>query len=282
MSTSPSNTSYHQKGGWIWWILFPPYAIYRFMRYSRLKWFVKVPVFLIITLAIVMAVDLAVSPHRVEIAVAEKAIDSYLKGEIEGESMLLSERLGEGVSVTPETKQLTVYYRVVTENSVYHMGLVSDDGNRLLVQQVEQLFPIRQNVKGFENRSKADIAIWLKEHEESVGVPQKMKKDDSPNNTQTILTSMGEYEFLYTNSHLYQVKDNKTNKVLMKVEETPPLPKEITEYLEKNKERVGSLTRVLAYELVEGVERYYLVTSEGTFMTESHSDGKIVINKRNE
>lgn len=282
MSQPPSNKAYNQKGAWIWWVIFPPYAMYRFMRYSTMKWFIKVPVLLVLTLAIVMAVDLAVSPHRVEIAIAEKAIDSYVKEELEGETMVLTERMGEGTSVKSEAIQLTVYYRVVTENSLYHMGLVSDDGSKLVVQHVEQLFPIRQDIKGFESRSKADVAIWLKENEAEVGVPLKLTKDEASKNMQTILTANGEYNFHYTNTHLYEVQATGEDKALYKTEETPPLPKEIKKYLKKNKDRIGVLTRVLAYELNGGVERYHVLTSEGNFRFDMHPDGSVAIDKRSE
>lgn len=282
MSQQQAKDNNTSKGAWIWWVIFPPYAMYRFMRYSSMKWYIKVPVLLVLTLAIVMAVDLAVAPHRVENAMAEKAIDSYLKEKLQSESVVATERLGEGASVTSETTQLAVYYRVITEKSLYYIGLVSEDGSELLVHHVEQLFPIRQDIEGFEDRSKVDVAIWLKENEAEVGIPLKLTKDESLENRQTVLTDKGEYEFLYTNPHLYQVNDMKSKKVLMEVKQEPQLPNAISEYVNKNEDMLGSLTRVLAYELVGGVERYYLLTSEGNFMTESHPDGRIDINKRNE
>lgn len=271
-----------RKGAWIWWVVFPPYALYLFFRYSPLRWYIKVPVILIITLAIVVSVDLAVSPNRVEIAQAKKAITSYVGTELDEETVVAIKRIGQGTSVTKEDVQLAVYYRVVTENSLYHMGLVAKDDNQLMVHHVEQLFPIRQDIQNFKNRTKAEVAIWLKDNEEQVGKGVSLISEDTSKNVQRVTTEKGTHEFWYTTQTLYQVKHIEDEKVLHESGQEPVLPQEVIDYLLENEERVGSLTRVLAYELDSGVERYYFLTSNGSFTSEIHPDGHIDINKRNE
>lgn len=273
-----------KKPAWFWWVLFPPYALYGFLRYSPLKWYFKAPLLALLSLIVVLSIDLALSPHRVEEAHAETAMTDFLKKEATEEALQKMERLGEGISFVEGEKskgQSLVYYRVVTDISVYHVGFVAEEEKSLSVHQAEKLFPMRVWLTD-DQVTKAEVAVWLKANEEEVGKPLQLLEDDAENSVQRVKTSKGTYDVHYGNQRVYEVNAIEGNESVFKEENAPALPEEVMNYLEENPERAGELVRVHAYEMQAGVESYYFTTSEGAFLSELFPDGTIELKKRNE
>lgn len=265
-----------------WWVVFLPYAVYHFVRYSPKKWYVKVPVVLVMTFVLLVSVDLALSPNRVEEAEAKQAISSFVKEEgVLGELQKV-ERLGEGFSLKGKEQQTLVYYRTLTESGLYHFGLSSTDGKALHVQHVEQLFPIRIDIKDSGERTKAEVAVWLKQHQEEIGKPKELIESSDEKLSQTVKTDKGTFEFKLGNQSVYEVNRIDKEKSILKRANEPILPENLMDYLMKNEEKIGKLTRALAYEMDGSKEKYYFRTSTGDFLAEIHHDGSMDIKKRKE
>lgn len=282
MKVEPTQTKQSNGWGWIWWVLFPPYAMYRFARYNPLKWYFKTPILLILSLVVLLSVDLAANPHRVEEAEAEKTIMTYLEKESPTESFRKIERVGRGYSIKGKEVQEVVYYRALTGMSLYEIGLTTTDGKRLSVDHAEQLYPIRIEAKDMKERTNPEVAVWLYENESLVGKPKELVENRKDELTQEVKTEKGTFEFKVGNQSVYEVNDIKKKSSILKRENEPVLPEEIADYLKKNESKVGELSKVLAYELDNSKEKYYFRTTKGDFLTESYDDGTIDIKKRNE
>lgn len=270
-----ANQAERNAWGWIWWVVFPPYAIYRFIRFNPLKWYVKVPVVLVLLFTIVLAIDLAVHPHRVEEAEAKEAIAIFMKQEVNTETIQKTDRLGEGVAVSEKGSQRFVYYQALTDSGLYQFAIATKDGKKLSVDHAEQLYPIRVDIKGSDAYTKAEIAIWLSENEERVGKPKKLLKTEENGLVQTIQTDKGTYEFKVGNQNVYEVNRIDKMENLVKLENQPRLPERALKYIEKNEEKVGELDRVLAYEMDASKEMYYFRTTKGEFLWLEYVDGRI-------
>ena len=272
------------NSGWmgIWWVLFPPYAIYRFIRYSPKKWYIKIPVTFIIVFVMIISLDLAISPHRVEQAEAKQAITFFTseRGAM-GETRKV-ERIGEGVSIKGKKLETVVYYRALTENGLYNFGLFSKNGKELNVKYVEQLYPIRIDVKDSEERAKAEVAIWLKENQEKIGKATELLETSEDGLAQTVKTNKGVYEFKIGGQSVYEVNriDKKEN--LLKQKNEPTLPAVMQKYLKKDEEKIGKLTKTLGYEMNSLKETYYFRTTKGDFRAEIYHDGSVEIGKKRE
>jgi hypothetical protein len=265
-----------------WWVVFLPYAVYHFVRYSPKKWYVKVPVVLVVAFVLLVSVDLALSPNRVEEAEAKQAISSFVEEEgVLGELQKV-ERLGEGVSLQGKEQQTLVYYRTLTESGLYHFGLSSKDGKALNVQHVEQLFPIRIDIKDSGERTKAEVAVWLKQHQEEIGKAKELVESSDEELSQTVKTDKGIFEFKIGNQSVYEVNRIDKKESILKRANEPVLPAIMLDYLAKNEEKIGKLTRSLAYEMDDSKEKYYFRTSTGDFLAEINHDGSINIKKRKE
>lgn len=283
-SVKPKEKAKKMKTGWmgIWWVLFPPYAIYRFIRYSPKRWYVKIPVVIVITFVMILSLDLAFSPHRVEQAEAKVSIASFTaeKGSL-GVTQKV-ERLGQGVSVQGKKLETVVYYRALTESGLFNIGLTSTDGKELVVQYVEQLFPIRIDIQDSGERAKAEVAIWLQENQEKIGKVEELLKTDEENLTQTVKTNKGIYEFKVGNQSVYEVNRIDKTESLLKENNEPVLPTVLQKYLKKNEKEIGTLTKTLAYEMDNTKEKYYFRTTTGDFLAEVYHDGSVDIGKRRE
>ena len=251
-----------------WWVVFLPYAVYHFVRYSPKKWYVKVPVVLVMTFVLLLSVDLALSPNRVEEGVL---------GELQK-----VERLGDGFSLQGKEQQTLVYYRALTESGLYHFGLSSKDGKALNVEHVEQLFPIRIDIKDSGERTKAEVAVWLKQHQEEIGKPKELIESSDEELSQTVKTDKGTFEFKLGSQSIYEVNRIDKEESILKRANEPILPENLLDYLMKNEEKIGELTRALAYEMDGSKEKYYFRTSTGDFLAEIYHDGSINIKKRKE
>ncbi|WP_442638091.1 hypothetical protein [Rossellomorea marisflavi] len=285
MKTKPAQVaSAKEKSGWgwIWWVLFPPYAMYRFIRYNSMKWYFKTPIVFILTLVIILSVDLALYPNRVEEAQAEKAITTYLADANPSESFRKVERVGRGYSVKGKDVQEVVYYRAISGISLFELGLNTNDGQELTVSHGEQLYPIRIEEKDMDKRTEAEVAVWLYKHKDEVGKPKELISNDQESLTQVVKTEKGVYEFKVGNQSVYEVNRIDKKKNVLKRDNAPILPSEVTDYLKKNKEKVGTLKKVLAYELDAVGEKYYFRTSNGDYLTVSEDNGHIELKKRNE
>lgn len=270
-----------KKSSWIWWIVFPPYAMYRFVRYSAVKWYFKVPLVLILAFTLILAIDLSLAPDRVEEAKAETAITKYLQNESSEESVRKVERMGEGINLLKEKEQRLVYYRAVTSNGLFHFGLTSDKEKALTVQQVEQLFPIRMSLTKTEALLTSEIALWLAENEEKVGkVKERIDSNDSER-TQTIKTDKGTYILHYGNQSVYKVNRIDKNEVVLDEENKPNLPEEIIQHVEENSDKYGTSIQALAYEMDVEKEKYFFKTTKGDFIAEVYDDGTVKSKIRN-
>lgn len=262
---------------WLWWLI-PPVAI---LRHQNMKWYVKTPVILICLLVLLISLDLAFAPHRVEEAEAEKVVTAYLNKKVPGETVRSVERKGEGASLTASENQRVVYYRALTDSGLYQLGLTTSDGEKLEIHHAEQLFPIRIDLLSSVDRTKAEVAIWLLQHEKEVGKAQSLVKSADEGLTQVVKTDIGVYEFKVGNQSVYEVNRIDEKESILKRQNEPVLPEEIAGYVKKNEKKVGKLTRVLAYEMDAEKEKYYFRTSTGDFLAEIFDDGQIEIKKRN-
>lgn len=264
--------------GWIWWVIFPPYALYRLIR-STAKWYIKVPVFALFLLITLLAFDLSASPHRVEDAKAEDEISSFLKKKGMGVSALHVERLGEGQSVIEKDVQPLVYYRAISEGQLFQFGLASKDGKDLAVEHVEQLYPIRMGIEADEGRTKAEVAIWLQDNEEKIGKIMEFISESEDGLEQVVKTSKMELNFKIGNQSIYEVKNEK-GKILFEKENEIVLPDEVQDYLKENKDKIGTLERSLGYEIHGEKEMYYFRTTTGEFVAEFSPDGTVELKKK--
>lgn len=275
---SQMNTNQKRGFGWVWWVVFPPYALYRLIR-STAKWYIKLPVFLFFVLIALLAFDLSTAPHRVEDDKAKNEITSFLKENGMSSSLQNVTRLGEGYSVDKKDVQTLVYYRAISEGQLFQFGLESKDGKGLSVKHVEQLYPIRIGVENDEGRTKAEVAMWLLEKEESVGKAEKFISESEDGLEQVVKTSKTELTFKVGNQSVYEVKNQK-GEILFEKENEIVLPDEVMSYLKDNKEKVGKLIRSLGYEVSGEKEMYYFRTSNGDFVAEFSPDGTIELKKK--
>ena len=266
---------------WLWWII-PPYAIYRIIRHGSMKWYIKVPVVLVLLFVLLLSIDLAFSPNRVEIAEAKQSVNVFLQEEVPGEKVRAVERMEQGISLKGDEKQQVVYYRALTDSGLYQLGLSSEDGKGLTVQHAEQLFPIRIDLLDSNDRTKAEVAIWLKQNEERVGKAKELVSSKESGMVQTVKTDKGTFEIKVGGQSVYEVSNIDKKEPLLKRENAPVLPDEVIDYLDKNEEKIGKLTKSLAYEMNSTVERYYFQTTTGSFLADLHDDGSIEFKKRNE
>lgn len=275
--SQPKNTK-RVGFGWIWWVIFPPYAFYCLMR-SKLKWYFKTPLVILALLVSFLAYDMAANPTRVEEAMAKEVITKYLVDEQQVETVQSVSRMGEGLSVTKDKQESLVYYRVIAEAQLFQIGLYAKDDEELAVRHVEQLYPIRMGIQEDEGRTKAEVAVWLTKNQEKVGVAKSLISETDDGLEQVVKTDKGEYTLKVGNQSVYQVND-KEGKVLLERENEVTLPKEVKTYLEKNEKKVGKFVRTLGYELDFEKELYYFRTTTGEFVTEMYMDGTINLKKK--
>lgn len=264
--------------GWVWWVIFPPYAFYRLLR-SRLKWYFKVPLILVSVLIAALAYDMATAPHRVEEAKAEKVIQDYLKSESGTINTRVLERLGEGASVTKKKNDTLVFYKVVADEQLYQIGLGTTTGNNLVIEHAEQLYPIRMGMKSDENRTRGEIAVWLKKHEAKLGKATRLVSESEDGMEQVVKTTKGTFTFNVGNQSVYLVKDSKRKTVFEK-ENEPVLPAKVMTYLKENEKKAGTFVRTLGFELDDEKQHFYFRTEKGDFLAEIYDNGSIELKKK--
>lgn len=270
--------------GLIWWIIFPPYALYRLLR-SPVKWYIKAPVLLLVFIIGLLAYDMTVSPHRVEESLAKEEVVKYIRELKKNDSVspIASldrfERKGFANSMIDSKSEMLVYYRAVIDQKVYYFGLNSDKDEHLKIQHIEQIYPIRMGIKGDTLRIQPEVALWLNKNEQKVGKPLKLVRESENKMIQTVKTKKDTYTFKVGNQSLYEVKDS-SGKYLMKKENVLKLPSEVSNYLKSEQKKSGKFVRTLGYEVQDAGEWYYFRTDKGDFKAEVNYDGSILLKKK--
>lgn len=273
-----------KKSNWafnlMWWVIFPPYALYRLIRNPNIHWILKSVISLLFVLVTMTIVDSVLNPQRVENNVATKTITQYMSKHETYEKINNIERVGYGYFLNEknETQKMAVY-RVMTDSDIGFATLYSPKGNTLVVDSFEKQFPYDGQ---YDSKTISPmVAVWLADH---LNNQEKLKKmintvDTEKGIKQTVQTNQHTYTFLYKNSILLEVIDEKEHQYNMSTFAGHQMASRLYEHIQKNKDTYGKMKAIQDIDYVQGVRTTYFSTSNGDYKSIEEKDGSIQILK---
>lgn len=261
---------------WLWWIVFPPYAVYQLLR-SSLKWYLKVPIILFILLLSLLAWDMTKNPYRVEIEEARVKAQEYFEKELD-ENVEKVTRLGEGLVLTGKEKQTVLFYKVLTNQHMYHVGFISKDGKGLDIYRIEERSPEVRLIEGDEKSTNSIVSLFLQKNK-SLGEIQGVLQTDALNHAE-VQTSEGVYSFEVLNPYQLNYHKLTTDDEKPKPRRESMLVSEVDDFLKEREGKIGKIETIDAYTLSIGAESYYFTTNKGEYLLDIHKDGSIYLKEK--
>lgn len=261
---------------WLFYILFPPYAVYRFVRYAKMHWILKTLLLTFVTLILIVSVDVSLNPHRVENKFARESSSLFIK---KHEALNMGkyrfvEHAGYGLGVNNEED----VYKVFTDKGLYFFTFKMDKTKKYIVQKVDKVYPSRLTVYTKEKKDtiQPEVKLALFSQSEKLGRFKSVVANDL--NKQTIETKKGRFVFYYSNYKVYLItKTNGEN--VFKTKQALELPVKLKKVMEDNTKTYGTVKDVVLYEIKDDSQVYYFNTSKGLFKTVLKDDGEIVFSK---
>ena len=261
---------------WLWWVVFPPYAIYQLLR-SSLKWYLKVPIVLFILLLSLLAWDMTKNPYRVEIEEARVEAQSHFEEKLD-ENVEKVTRLGEGLVLTGKNKQTVLFYKVLTNEHMYHVGFISNDGKGLDIYRIEERSPEVRLIEGDEKSTNSVVSLFLKENK-NLGEIHGLLQTDGLTHAQ-VQTSEGVYSFEVMNPYQLNYEKLTTDSEEPQPKRENMLVSEVDAFLKEREGKIGKIETIDAYTLSSGDESYYFTTSKGEYLLDMNKDGSIYLKEK--
>lgn len=256
-------------GGYFLWIMFPPYGIYKLFR-SKVRWYIKVPIILILALFITLAVDQSLKPHRVEDMEAKKLIASYLT-DVDPEEDMGELRKVDRIGAFLWNEKTKIVYRTLTKNGLYNFVLESSGNDNYDIDSIYEAYPITRWIKESKEEYPAlpMAMVYFQDNIETFGVIQE---DVSDEETYSIKSEKGVFKYNIANNGVTSVQTETGEFIL---DDQILLPIKVRNYFEKNEEELGKEPEVVGYEFNDSGESFFIQTEKSYYRVDVMDNGDI-------
>lgn len=259
---------------WMLMLIFPPFGFYYFIFKSKVKWFVKIPVSLILVVVVILAVDQTANPYRVEDAQVKEAITTYIdkKTDMRLGSLRATDR--QGTFVWDDKTQLV--YRTLTTHGLYDFVMTPDESNAFKVNAIYQTHPVTAwKSEEFEEKLPTIpmAMLYFYEQRDVLGDLKTATEDEG-----VIKTTKGTFHYVFDKNKVIYVKKEDGETILEQKNEYN-IPEEAVKYFEKNQDELGKLIETYGYDMDTKKEMYFVKTNKGDYRIDDYRDGNIDLMK---
>lgn len=249
------------KKKWLWYLLFPPYGLFVLLFKSKAKWYLKTIAVSILVMFLVLAIDQAVYPTRVEDHFSKELIQEAIKDE----EVWHVDRLG----AFPHKEKTFVLYRTTTNKNLYHVLVLTDPSNELQVDGIYQLGLEESWIKEPSESFDIPPIIYLALYESEIDYGEWVWNEEEG----FIETEKDAFTYMIHGERdvsIYQEGELKEN-----IQVTGLLPQKASKHFEKNQDELGVLEGVMDYTIDDGYESYYVQTNTGLYRVDRYPNGEI-------
>lgn len=259
-------------------LLFPPYGLYVFLFKTKVRWYVKVPVSLIVAVFFILAIDQSLNPYRVEDVQAEKVIISYL--EKHPDEHMGTFRKSERNGMFRWKNESFISFRTLTMNGLYDFVVKSNKDGTYTVDSIYQTYPTQLWKKESSTKLPAyPMAMsYFYEHREELG---ELKSSREEKNFLKIETTKGEYRYRFAKNRVISV-EKETGEIILQEKDEYDVPPIVRKYFKKNEAKLGKISSIFGYEMDTQKESYHLRTEKGRYRVDCFDDRNIELLKANE
>jgi hypothetical protein len=253
-------------------MLFPPYGIYYLLFKSRFKWFIKIPISFILILFLIVAIDQAVNPFRVENVLVEEEISAYLMEHSEEKMGTLKYADRKGAFLWDENTHLV--YRTLTSKGLFDFVMTPKSEGEYKVSGVFQSYPTiawRSEEDKERYPTAPSAMLYFYKHKEELGDLKTATEDENVN---IIQTTKGTFRYTFEKNKVVSV-EKETGEIVLDQKNEYDMPEGAIEYFSKNENELGKLTEVYGYDIEPEKEMYFVKTNQGLYRVDIYTNGSI-------
>lgn len=271
------NNSKEMFSKWLVMLIFPPYAIFHFFFKSKVKWFIKIPIFLLLMIVSLVAIDQTTNPYRVEDSLTKESILKYMNHHPELKMGTL--RALDRQDVFLWNDKTHIVYRTLTTNGLYDFVVTPNDKNDFRVTGVFQTHPVVTWVSDEYKEifpAYPMAMLYFYQNKDVLGYLLEGYHDESSGK---ITTTKGTFRYVFQKNKVISVEDEEGN-ILLKQENKYDIPKEAVKYLKKNEQKFGKLVDAYGYQMDSEKEMYFIRTTDGMFRIDDYRNGNMELMKQ--
>lgn len=264
---------------WFLMILFPPYGVYVFLFKTKFRWFVKAPVGIIALIFLILSIDTALNPYRVEDDQSEKVITAYLNQH--DDDHMGKFRTIERKGAFAWKEKTYIVYRTLTTNGTFDFIIAGKENGKYKVDGIFQTYPV-QVWKQKDDETQFPTApmamLFIYEHQEQLG---NLKKVYTKDNQLFFKTSKGTFQYIFMKNKITEIT-KETGEIVLQEKDQYTLPEKVVDYFDKNKKELGKINEVFEYGMDTEKESYHIRTPKGHYRVDVYDNGDIKLLKANE
>lgn len=260
-------------------IAFLPYGLYYFIFKSKVKWFVKIPLSIIIMVILIVAIDQKVNPYRVEDKLVNDTIQSFMTKQNKEKVGVVKSIKREGEFIWK--KKTYIVYRTSTTKNLYDFVVTVDKKDSYKVSGIYQTYPVSKwDEELSDNMLPAPpmAMLYFYEQKEKIGNVKTVTMIDGNN---IVDTTKGKYKFVFEKNKVVLI-EKENGQIVLQQKNEYSLPKEAIKYFKKHKNGIGELLEVYSFELDDKKEMFFVKTTKGIYRVDDYRNGHIKLLKQNE
>lgn len=261
---------------WSLMLLFFPYGLYHLLFKSKLSWFIRIPVVFLIFVFLILSIDAAINPYRVEERNVKELIQSYIQSQSKEDFGVFRDAERQGNFVWK--KDGYVVYRTITTKNAYDFVIGVNDQGKYDVSVIYQNYPVSSWTKEEDLSLPAPpmALVYFYQHQDVLGEVNSIEKKGG---VWWLTTKKGRFRCEWKKNKI--VKVLKENGVLvLQQKDSYTLPKKAEKFMKKHESEYGKVFQVYGYELTPTKELYYLKTSKGIYRIDDDRKGNIKLFKQ--